>query len=166
MDQTALYWTIVAGTITGIWALLSEIRSRNLSRLQRSNALMQNLIDTDRLLVEHPEIAKYLAEHAHCDEEYFRTEAVLHDLMFYRAKTYVYSRINLFDSLLSEQLLKSHKILDENVKEQQAIKNRTETHKSEHNKINPKPFATNTNATSADTAPKDSNPIPPASIAT
>jgi len=58
-------------------------------------------MEGDKLLIENPDIQKYISKNARQEEGYFRNEAVLGDAIFYKAKTYVYRQLNSFDEILS-----------------------------------------------------------------
>ena len=101
MIGSDLYWTIVAGLATAVWVIVSTIRARNILALQHSHELMGRLLDADKVIINHPEIQKYLALTALKEEAYFRTETVLNDELFFKSKSYVYSQLNMFDDILS-----------------------------------------------------------------
>lgn len=101
MDEAKLYWTIVVALVSGGWAVTAFIRDRATQSLERSSAIINRLLEGDKLLIENPDIQQYLSRNAARDEEYFRSQAVLEDKLFYKAKTYAYRQLNSFDEILS-----------------------------------------------------------------
>lgn len=51
--------------------------------------------------LQNPEIQKYISQNAARDEAFFRDPKNLEDDLFFKAKTLVYTQLNLFDELLS-----------------------------------------------------------------
>lgn len=101
METENIYWTAVAALFGAVWALVIFIRDRNSSAAESRTALMSRLLEIDKLLIEHPEIQKYMSSTATKTEAYFRDPGVLEDELFYKAKTFAYFHINIFDELLS-----------------------------------------------------------------
>lgn len=100
-DDANVYWTIVAAAAGAIWTLVTAIRDRRSKALEQSRAIMDRLLEGDKLLVEHPDIAKYLSATAANSEPYFREPARLNESEFFKAKTYLYSQLSMFDEVLS-----------------------------------------------------------------
>ena len=100
-DDGSVYWTIVAAVGGAIWTLVTAIRDRRSKALEQSRAIMDRLQEGDKLLVEHPDIAKYLSATAGNSEPYFRDPTRLSELEFFKAKTYLYSQLSTFDEVLS-----------------------------------------------------------------
>lgn len=101
VSVNTLYWTIFAASISALWILTTYIRDRAAQSLALSSALMTRLMEYDKLNLEHPEIQQYLSKHVARDEAYFHSDEALADLAFYKAKSLVYNRLNLFDEILS-----------------------------------------------------------------
>ena len=101
MDELTLYWTIVAGVISAGWVVTSFIRDRASQSVERTSAIMDRLLDGDQLLIDNPDIQKYLSGNALRGEKYFHDPAVLEDDLFFKAKTYAYRQLNSFDEILS-----------------------------------------------------------------
>jgi hypothetical protein len=107
VDELTLYWTVVTAVISAGWLVTSFIRDRAAQSVELSSAIMNRLLVADQLLVENPDIQKYLSGNATCGEEHFRDPAVLHDLVFFKAKAFVYRQLNSFDEILSSSSDKS-----------------------------------------------------------
>ncbi|MDP1681417.1 MAG: hypothetical protein Q8L39_06540 [Burkholderiales bacterium] len=101
MDEVNLYWTILVALISAGWIVTTFIRDRISQSLALSSALTSRLMEYDRLNLENPDIQKYISQHSAKAEEYFRSEQVLDEDLFYKAKTLVYNQLNLFDEILS-----------------------------------------------------------------
>jgi len=101
VDKATLYWTIVVGVVSAGWALIAFIRDRTSQSVERTSAMISRLMEGDKLLIENPDIQKYISQNARQEEGYFRNEAVLGEQIFYKAKTYVYRQLNSFDEILS-----------------------------------------------------------------
>jgi len=101
VDKATLYWTIVVGVVSAGWALIAFIRDRTSQSVERTSAMISRLMEGDKLLIENPDIQKYISQSARQEEGYFRNEAVLGEQIFYKAKTYVYRQLNSFDEILS-----------------------------------------------------------------
>lgn len=97
-----LYWTIVVGLFAAAWAIISFFRDQMRQAVADNREIMNRLVAADQLSIEHPEIHKYLSDTALQNEDYFRDEARLEDELFFKAKSYLYSKLNLFDEILSE----------------------------------------------------------------
>jgi hypothetical protein len=95
------YWTIVVALVSALWVAALFIRDRHSSSAERSSALVNRLLESDKLIMEHPDIQKYLSLSVTKSEEYFVSPEVLQDAAFYKAKAFAYWHINLFDEILS-----------------------------------------------------------------
>jgi hypothetical protein len=100
METEKLYWTMVAAAIGAIWAFALFIRDRNAQAARQGSALIGRLLEIDKFLMEHPEIQKYISLTTSKPEDYFCTPEVLHDEIFYKAKSLAYYHLNVFDELL------------------------------------------------------------------
>ena len=101
METEKLYWTIVTAVVSAVWIVALFIRDRYSSAAQRSSSLIGRMLEIDKLLMEHPDIQKYMSSTATKPENYFREPSVLEDEVFYKAKSFAYLHINLFDEILS-----------------------------------------------------------------
>jgi hypothetical protein len=110
VDELTLYWTVVTALISAGWLVASFIRDRAAQSVELSSAIMNRLLSADQLLVENPDIQKYLSGNATCGEEHFRDPAVLNDLAFFKAKAFVYRQLNSFDEILSASSKKKSRI--------------------------------------------------------
>jgi len=96
-----IYWTIIAAVAGAAWTLVTAIGERRSKALEQSRAIMDRLFEGDKLLVEHPDIAKYLSAVAGNSEPYFIDPARLSELEFFKAKAYLYSQLSAFDEILA-----------------------------------------------------------------
>ena len=101
MEEAKLYWTIVVAIISAGWVLAVFIRDRVTQSIERTSAITSHLLEIDKLIIDNPDIPKYLSKTAMQNEQYFRSEAVLEEHIFFKAKTYVYRQLNSFDEILS-----------------------------------------------------------------
>jgi hypothetical protein len=101
MTAMMSYWTLVVAFFTIVWTLITLIREQKTLAVSQSGSIMARLIESDRLIVEHPEIQRYLAKTATMEETFFRSPAVLDDNDFIKSKSYLYSKLNSFDEILS-----------------------------------------------------------------
>ncbi|MBT9613555.1 MAG: hypothetical protein IV108_09865 [Burkholderiales bacterium] len=101
MDEVNFYWTILVALVSAGWIVITFIRDRIAQSLASSSALTSRLMEYDRLCIENPEVQKYISQHSNQAENYFRSKQVLDEDVFYKAKTLVYSQLNLFDEILS-----------------------------------------------------------------
>jgi hypothetical protein len=101
MEEQKFYWTVVAALVSALWIVALFVRDRHASAAGRSSTLINRIIEIDKLLLEHPEIQKYMSLTVTKPEDYFHDPAVLEDELFYKAKSFAYLHINLFDELLS-----------------------------------------------------------------
>ena len=101
MEAANFYWTVIAGLAAALWIVVQFIRDRIGQSIARTNAVVNRLIEIDRLIIDCPETQRYLSETARHGEAYFRDEARLKEDLFYKAKTLVYMHLNTFDEILS-----------------------------------------------------------------
>jgi len=101
MEEAKFYWTIVVAIISAGWVLTVFIRDRVSQSIERTSAIITRVLEIDKLIIENPDIPKYLSRTATQKEQYFRSEAVLEEDLFYKAKTYAYRQLNSFDEILS-----------------------------------------------------------------
>lgn len=101
MDEAEFSWTILVAIVSAGWVIATFIRDRASQSLALSSALSTRLMEYDRLNLENPEIQKYISENAAREEAYFRSDEVLEDVMYFKAKTLVYNQLNLFDEILA-----------------------------------------------------------------
>jgi hypothetical protein len=102
MDAGGNVYLALAVAVGGaLWTVVTAIRDRRSKAVEQSRAVMDRLLESDKLLVEHPDIAKYLSATAGSTEQYFRDPARLDELEFFRAKSFLYSLLSTFDELLS-----------------------------------------------------------------
>lgn len=101
MDRWNLAWTILAALVAAGWVVLMFIRDRIQYMQDWSSAVMARLLENDQLVIENPDVQKYLSLHAGEPEEFFGKEAVLMDDQFFKAKAYVYRQLNIFDEIFS-----------------------------------------------------------------
>lgn len=99
--QPEFYWTVVVALCGAGWAVVSTMRDRKKQNLEHSRAIAGRLLEADKVIIDHPEIQKYLSATALEDEDYFRKTERLEDEQFFKAKSYLYSQLNLFDEILS-----------------------------------------------------------------
>ncbi len=103
MEIANFYWTVVAALVVAAWAIISFIRDRNALALERSSRLIEYLLELDKIIIEHPDIQKYLASTASKKADYFYDPKVLEDDIFFKSKAYVYRNLNIFDEILSSE---------------------------------------------------------------
>ncbi len=101
MDEAKLWWTIVVAIVSAGWIMATFIRDRRSQSVERTSAIVNRLLEGDKLIIDHPDIQKYLSQNAAREEKYFRDQAVLEEDVFYKTKTYVYRQLNAFDEILS-----------------------------------------------------------------
>ncbi len=82
------------------------MRDRAAQSIARSNAAVNRLIEIDRIIINSPESQRYLSKAANHSEDYFRDEERLNEDLFYKTKTLVYMRLNIFDEILSLSMRK------------------------------------------------------------
>jgi hypothetical protein len=73
------YWTVIAAIFGGVWTLVTIARDQRRRVTEDSQALIARLRDSDRYLIEHHALQKYISLTAHKTEEYFRDKARLSD---------------------------------------------------------------------------------------
>lgn len=95
------YWTIVVAIGGACWAVMAAIRERRTQAIAQSHSIIERLIGGDTLIIEHPDIQQYLSNNAMKEEAFFRNANVLNDKEFFKAKSYLYYKLNLFDEVLS-----------------------------------------------------------------
>jgi hypothetical protein len=83
------------------WAVVMFLRDRISLTHERSSAMVARLLESDRIIMEHPEIQRYISRTTKSNDRYFYDDKVLKDDTFYKAKSFVYWQLNLFDELLS-----------------------------------------------------------------
>lgn len=101
MDEAKLYWTIIVGIMGAGWVIVAFVRDRVSQSVELTDSLVNRLLEGDKLIIDNPDIQKYISETAIRDEQYFRSAAVLNEVLFYKAKTFVYRELNSFDEILS-----------------------------------------------------------------
>lgn len=101
MTGTEFYWTVVVALSGACWTIITTIRERRTQAIAQSHTIIERLIEGDRLIIGHPDIQQYLSKTALEDESFFRKPDVLTDEMFFKAKSYLYYQLNLFDEILS-----------------------------------------------------------------
>lgn len=97
----AFYWTVIVALVTACWAIISAIRDRKSQAIEHTRAIVDRLLQGDNLIIDNPDIQKYLSSTALESEDYFRTPQVLDDELFFKSKSFVYYQLNLFDEILS-----------------------------------------------------------------
>ncbi|MAL19226.1 MAG: hypothetical protein CL670_03550 [Balneola sp.] len=95
-----LYWTVLAACLAGFWALVTRYGERKRMAIEDNRSLVNRLLTSDQLLIEHPEVIKYISATALEKEEYFRDQKRLEEDLFYKAKSHIYSQLNLYDEIL------------------------------------------------------------------
>lgn len=101
METAKFYWTVVVGVAGAVWILVQFARDRIAQSIARTNAAVNRLFAIDQLVINSPDMQRYLSETAKLGENYFRDEARLKEDIFYKAKTLVYMHLNTFDEILS-----------------------------------------------------------------
>jgi len=101
MDEAKLYWTIIVCIVSAGWVVTMFYRDRISQSVERCCAVTNRLLEENRVMIQHPDILKYLSGTALLHEDYFRNPAVLEDILFFKAKTLVYAQLNSFDEILS-----------------------------------------------------------------
>jgi hypothetical protein len=94
-------WPIVAGIASGVWALVTWGINRSERRVRATSDIVSRLLEGDALKIENPEIQRYLSASACTTPSSFRSPSVLSDLAFFKAKSFVYRQLNMFDEILS-----------------------------------------------------------------
>ncbi len=95
------YWTIVAAVFGGLWAILSMVRDQRRQVVEDTRAVMARLLEFERLGIEHPEIRMYLSVTALEREDYFRDPQRLTENEFFKAKSFMYAQLDMFDEILA-----------------------------------------------------------------
>lgn len=101
VENSQLYWTMVAAVLSAGWVLITSLRDRALRSAEATSAIVTRLLEGDQIKIEHPDIQQYLSQKAGCDIDDFRSPAILGDPLFYKAKSFVYRQMNMFDEILS-----------------------------------------------------------------
>lgn len=94
-------WQIFVTLFSALWIGATFIRDRRAQSVERNMAVMNHLFESNKLSIENPDIQKYISQNAWQEEYYFHSPAVLNDPLFFKAKTFVYARLNSFDEILS-----------------------------------------------------------------
>lgn len=101
MDEVYVYWTIIVALLSGAWVITAFLRDRVTQSIERSRALIAGLLEDDMLVIEKPNIQKYMSQNVEQDEAYFLDPERLKEDIFYKAKTSAYKKLNFFDEILS-----------------------------------------------------------------
>jgi hypothetical protein len=101
MENEKFFWTILVAAISAVWLLVQYLRDRYATAATRSSNLIDRLLETDKILIEHADIQKYISLTSNKDEKYFLEPDILNDMNFYKAKSLAYRQINIFDEILS-----------------------------------------------------------------
>lgn len=101
LDIADFFWGVVVALVGAGWFVMLFIRDRNFASAERSSALIKRIHEMDQVIIDHPDIQRYLSLSLTKEEGYFRTPEVLQDDTFYKAKAFVYWHLNLFDEILS-----------------------------------------------------------------
>jgi hypothetical protein len=101
LDIADFFWGVVVALVGAGWFVMLFIRDRNAASAERTSALIKRIHEIDRVIIDHPDIQKYLSLALTKEEGYFRTPEVLQDDAYYKAKAFVYWHLNLFDEILS-----------------------------------------------------------------
>ena len=96
-----LTWMIFVAVIGSIWIVVTQIRVIKAQLLERNDLIISKLLSDDQLSIQHVDIHIYLARHAYEHKDYFRMKERLSDPEFIKAKTYVYSKLNLMDEIIT-----------------------------------------------------------------
>lgn len=100
LDVADFYWGIIVALAGTVWALILFARDRRSACVELSSSLIRRIHELDKAIIEHPDVQKYLSLSAKQDESYFRSPEVLQDLGFYKAKSFAYWHLNLFDEIM------------------------------------------------------------------
>ena len=100
MGVADLLWAVLAAVGGAIWVLVLFIRDRKTARAELNSSLIKRIHEMDKTVIEHPEVQQYLSLNAGREEQYFRTAEVLNDVAFYKAKSFAYWHLNLFDEII------------------------------------------------------------------
>jgi len=101
METATFYWTVVAGITGAVWIMVQLFRDRMAQSISRTDASIKHLISIDQIVIDNPDIQRYLSQTAKHNEDFFRKPERLEEDIFYKAKTLVYMQINTFDEILS-----------------------------------------------------------------
>ena len=101
MIEYKVYWTFIVSIISCFWVLLLFIRDLKKQVIERTNGTINRFLESDKFLIENPEVQMFFIEHHRADPDEFREETWLTDKRFIRAKTHAYMVLNCFDELLS-----------------------------------------------------------------
>ena len=106
LDIADFFWGVVVALVGAVWFVILFIRDRNTASAERSSALIKRLHEIEKLIIDNPDIQKYLSLNISKEEAYFRTQEVLQDNAFYKAKAFVYWNLSLFDDIVSTATFK------------------------------------------------------------
>ena len=101
LDIADFFWGVLVALGGAVWVLVLFVRDRRAACAKLSSMLVERIHEMDKVIIEHPEIQKYLSLSATQDENHFRTAEVLQDACFYKAKSFAYWHLNLFDDIIS-----------------------------------------------------------------
>lgn len=93
--------TLVTASVTAFWAIFIHFRDQSYNAIERSSFFINRLLENDEIIIKDYHIQKYFSEKAGEDEEYFRKKDRLSDEDFFKAKSFAYRNLNLFDEILS-----------------------------------------------------------------
>lgn len=96
-----IMWPIVTAVAAAAWVVTAFIRDRISQEVERNSEIMKRLQEVEKVIIDNPDIQKYLSRNAAREEEFFRNQTVLEEDLFYKAKAHVYRQLNLFDEILS-----------------------------------------------------------------
>lgn len=101
MHEVSLYWTMIVALVSAGWVVIGFIRDRITQSVERTGAMVERLLEIDKIIIDNPDIQRYLSKTGAAEEQFFRKEAILDEDIFFKAKSLVYSQLNIFDELLS-----------------------------------------------------------------
>lgn len=97
-------WVAVASALVAIIALLTSFWTYWITRdhllLERVHRLTDRLYEFDRILIEYPEIQKFMYEQSLQTHAHF-VRGTEHTEQFFRIKTFVYLQLNLWDEIFT-----------------------------------------------------------------
>lgn len=98
-----LFWNLLVVLVPVLWTITIFIRDKVSRDYERNSSLMTRLSENQGIMIEHPEIQKYICTNAHADKNFFINPERINDKggNFIKAKNKVYNDLNLFDELLS-----------------------------------------------------------------
>ena len=111
IDSTNLWWSFIVACVSSGWIYITSLRQKIAEALEQNRIIMSLLVECDKIIIDNPELQKFISNNALREVNYFRSPEMLDMDIYFKAKTFAYRQINLFDQILSADTLEYNPLI-------------------------------------------------------